>query len=183
MNASLSLSLPFLTSSHFSSASKGASGKQKARTLGNQIIRKGWLNVAMSLRSREYWFVLTSESLNWYRDADVSTPFMTSCDIMHPLGERTEIQPTSWRHETPWYRKWQIFHWKEICVCFILYHWKVMCITWPSRDHMCYRNVYKDQDQLQLVAQTEEEMDGWKASFLRAGVYPDKSKESNEPVR
>ena len=45
----------------------------------------------------------------------------------------------------------------------------------------CYRNVYKDQDQLQLIAQSEEEMDGWKASFLRAGVYPEKTA-SNEPV-
>lgn len=35
-----------------------------------------------------------------------------------------------------------------------------------------YRNVYKDKDQLELVAQNEEEVENWKASLLRAGVYP-----------
>ena len=57
------------------SAAKGAAGKKKAKTLGNQVIRKGWLSVAVSLlkgSSREYWFVLTSESLTFYRDSEVS---------------------------------------------------------------------------------------------------------------
>lgn len=61
-------------STYFYSAAKGASGRKKTRTLGNQVIRKGWLSVAVSLlkgSSREYWFVLTSESLTWYRDAEV----------------------------------------------------------------------------------------------------------------
>lgn len=34
------------------------------------------------------------------------------------------------------------------------------------------RNVYKDKDQLELVAQSEEDVENWKASLLRAGVYP-----------
>ncbi len=34
------------------------------------------------------------------------------------------------------------------------------------------RNVHKDKDQLELVAQTEEDVESWKASLLRAGVYP-----------
>ena len=41
--------------------------------------------------------------------------------------------------------------------------------------------MYKDQDQLQLIAQTEEEVESWKASFLRAGVYPEAEK-SSAPV-
>jgi len=36
------------------------------------------------------------------------------------------------------------------------------------------RNVYKDYKQLELSADSQEEMDNWKASFLRAGVYPEK---------
>uniref|UniRef100_A0A8C0FQ93 Dynamin-2 n=1 Tax=Bubo bubo TaxID=30461 RepID=A0A8C0FQ93_BUBBB len=35
------------------------------------------------------------------------------------------------------------------------------------------RNVYKDYRQLELACETQEEVDSWKASFLRAGVYPD----------
>lgn len=32
--------------------------------------------------------------------------------------------------------------------------------------------MYKDKDQLELQAQSEEDMEGWKAALLRAGVYP-----------
>ncbi|XP_033122065.1 dynamin-1-like isoform X2 [Anneissia japonica] len=35
------------------------------------------------------------------------------------------------------------------------------------------RNVYKDYKQLELSCETQEEVDSWKASFLRAGVYPE----------
>nr|DBA21366.1 TPA: hypothetical protein GDO54_018020 [Pyxicephalus adspersus] len=48
------------------------------------------------------------------------------------------------------------------------------------------RNVYKDYRQLELACETQEEVDSWKASFLRAGVYPeragdkDKASESEE---
>uniref|UniRef100_A0A8C2SGV7 dynamin GTPase n=1 Tax=Capra hircus TaxID=9925 RepID=A0A8C2SGV7_CAPHI len=35
------------------------------------------------------------------------------------------------------------------------------------------RNVYKDYRQLELACETQEEVDSWKASFLRAGVHPD----------
>ncbi|XP_049630193.1 dynamin-1 isoform X2 [Suncus etruscus] len=46
------------------------------------------------------------------------------------------------------------------------------------------RNVYKDYRQLELACETQEEVDSWKASFLRAGVYPervgDKEKASGE---
>ena len=36
------------------------------------------------------------------------------------------------------------------------------------------RNIYKDQKTLTMVptVQSQEEVDSWKASFLRAGVYP-----------
>ncbi|XP_075116699.1 dynamin-1 isoform X12 [Leptodactylus fuscus] len=44
------------------------------------------------------------------------------------------------------------------------------------------RNVYKDYRQLELACETQEEVDSWKASFLRAGVYPERvgSSESEE---
>ena len=44
-------------------------------------------------------------------------------------------------------------------------------------DIIFYRNVYKDYKQLELSAESQEDVDSWKASFLRAGVYPDRSQE------
>lgn len=41
-----------------------------------QVIRKGWLTInnisLMKGGSKEYWFVLTAESLSWYKDEEVS---------------------------------------------------------------------------------------------------------------
>ena len=44
------------------------------------------------------------------------------------------------------------------------------------------RNIYKDKQDLELIAQSEDEVDSWKASLLRAGVYPvqDKSERTEE---
>ncbi|KAI5642453.1 dynamin GTPase effector domain-containing protein [Phthorimaea operculella] len=41
------------------------------------------------------------------------------------------------------------------------------------------RNVYKDYKQLELSCETQDDVDSWKASFLRAGVYPEKTAESS----
>ncbi|VDO12430.1 unnamed protein product, partial [Brugia timori] len=38
------------------------------------------------------------------------------------------------------------------------------------------KNIYKDYKQLELSASNLDEVDAWKASFLRAGVYPEKEK-------
>ena len=35
-----------------------------------------------------------------------------------------------------------------------------------------HRNVHKDKQELELIAQSDEEIENWKASLLRAGVYP-----------
>uniref|UniRef100_A0A4W3GH36 dynamin GTPase n=1 Tax=Callorhinchus milii TaxID=7868 RepID=A0A4W3GH36_CALMI len=42
------------------------------------------------------------------------------------------------------------------------------------------RNVYKDYRQLELASETQEEVDSWKASFLRAGVYPERENGSGD---
>lgn len=41
------------------------------------------------------------------------------------------------------------------------------------------RNVYKDYKQLELSCENVDEVDSWKASFLRAGVYPEKENVSD----
>lgn len=40
--------------------------------------------------------------------------------------------------------------------------------------YLYLRNIYKDFKQLELSANNLDEVDAWKASFLRAGVYPEK---------
>merc|ERR1711963_379465 len=37
------------------------------------------------------------------------------------------------------------------------------------------RNVCKDWKALELSCESQDDVDSWKASFLRAGVYPEKS--------
>lgn len=53
-------------------AVQNGSTPQGRHRLGNQVIRKGWLSVHnesfMRSRSREYWFVLSTEHLSWFRD-------------------------------------------------------------------------------------------------------------------
>nr|XP_057906406.1 dynamin-3 isoform X4 [Doryrhamphus excisus] len=44
------------------------------------------------------------------------------------------------------------------------------------------RNVYKDLRQIELACDSQEDVDSWKASFLRAGVYPEKDQVENEEV-
>ena len=46
---------------------------------------------------------------------------------------------------------------------------------WIKWKCACFRNVYKDYRQLELASESQEEVDSWKASFLRAGVYPERS--------
>lgn len=50
------------------------SNKTGTRQLGNQVIRKGHMVIQnlgiMKGGSRPYWFVLTSESISWYKDED-----------------------------------------------------------------------------------------------------------------
>lgn len=47
-----------------------------------QVIRKGWLTInnigIMKGGSKEYWFVLTAESLSWYKDDEVRNEKMST---------------------------------------------------------------------------------------------------------
>ncbi|XP_063056418.1 dynamin-3-like [Engraulis encrasicolus] len=42
------------------------------------------------------------------------------------------------------------------------------------------RNVYKDWRHLELSCDTQEEVDSWKSSLLRAGVYPECNSNASE---
>lgn len=54
------------------------------RKVGNQVIRKGWMsihNAGVMKVSRDYWFVLTAETLSWFKDdEEKEKKYMLSLD-------------------------------------------------------------------------------------------------------
>jgi len=132
----------------FANAQTNTQNAEKTgRTLGNQVIRKGYMAIhnlgIMKGGSRDYWFVLSSESLSWFKDDEErEKKYMLPLDSL----KLRDIES-----------------------------------TFISRKHMFQiynhegRNVFKDFKTLDLSCESQDEMDSWKASFLRAGVYPEKS--------
>ncbi|XP_052221466.1 dynamin-1-like isoform X2 [Dreissena polymorpha] len=137
---------------HESQYAQQKSDNTSKRKIGNQVIRKGWLtlhNISfMKGGSKEFWFVLTAESLAWFKDEEEREK-----RFMLPLDGLLVSEPDN---SGLFSRKYafQLFN--------------------PTT-----RNVYKDYKQLELSAESQDEVDSWKASFLRAGVYPDRSQENN----
>ncbi|XP_042158265.1 dynamin-1-like isoform X5 [Oncorhynchus tshawytscha] len=123
---------------------------QKKQTGSKQdeimVIRKGWLTInnigIMKGGAKEYWFVLTAESLSWYKDdEEKEKKYMLQVDNLRLRDVEKSFMSS-----------------KQI---FALFNTE-------------QRNVYKDYRQLELACESQEEIDGWKASFLRAGVYPER---------
>ncbi|CAH0722362.1 unnamed protein product, partial [Brenthis ino] len=126
------------------------SAKTGHRALGNQVIRKGYMCIhnlgIMKGGSRDYWFVLTSESISWFKDEEErEKKYMLPLDGLKLRDLEQGFM--SRRH------------------MFALFN--------PEG-----RNVYKDYKQLELSCETQDDVDSWKASFLRAGVYPEKTSEA-----
>ena len=63
------------TNVYYSAQSTTQNSEKTGRKLGNQVIRKGYMSIhnlgIMKGGSRDYWFVLTSESLSWFKDEEV----------------------------------------------------------------------------------------------------------------
>uniref|UniRef100_A0A9J7ZDD8 dynamin GTPase n=1 Tax=Cyprinus carpio carpio TaxID=630221 RepID=A0A9J7ZDD8_CYPCA len=112
---------------------------------GKRVIRKGWLTLNISIMkggSKAYWFVLTAESLSWYKDEEEKEKkYMLPLDNLKLRDVEKGFMST-----------------KHIFAVF----------------NTEQRNVYKDLRQIELACDSQEDMDSWKASFLRAGVYPEK---------
>ncbi|XP_014616498.1 PREDICTED: dynamin isoform X2 [Polistes canadensis] len=138
-------------SSHNASAQQSSENAVKAgrHTLGNQVIRKGYMCIhnlgIMKGGSKDYWFVLTAESISWFKDEEErEKKYMLPLDGLKLRDLEQSFM--SRRH------------------LFALFN--------PEG-----RNVYKDSKQLELSCETQDDVDSWKASLLRAGVYPEKSTE------
>ncbi|XP_061184124.1 dynamin-1-like isoform X6 [Saccostrea echinata] len=135
----------------FANAHNKAENKERKK-VGNQVIRKGYLtlhNISfMKGGSKDFWFVLTAESISWFKDEEEKDKkFMLSLENLRVRDLEAGIL-----NKRP---------------SFALY----------SNEN---RNVYKDYKQLELSAENQEEVDSWKASLLRAGVYPDRSQNEDD---
>lgn len=111
-----------------------------------KVIRKGFLGVHSGVSimkgHRELWFVLTTESLSWYKDEEeADKKYMLNLDQLKVRDIDSGM-----------------FTRKHLFGLF-------------SSDG---RNIFKEHKMLELSCDSLEEMESWKASFLRAGVYPEK---------
>lgn len=148
------IQLAYMNTNHedfigFSNAQQSSSSDATSaqRKIGNQVIRKGYMCIhnlgIIRGGSKDYWFVLTAESLSWYKDQEEKDKkFMLPIDGLKIRDVEAGFMS---RRNT-----------------FSLFY----------ADN---KNIYKDFKNLELSCETQEEVDSWKASFLRAGVYLDKS--------
>ncbi|UYV62849.1 DNM2 [Cordylochernes scorpioides] len=171
-----------------------SSAKRKVKY---QVIRKGWMNIhnlgLMRGGSRDYWFVLTTENLSWYKDDEVRTPSLLLLLFLIPLlkdhlgdqrswcpGEREEVHDYFGRPKVEGCGQWVYLQEEHLCLV-----QSGPEVSHPSSQSvqavlMCgRRNVFKDYKQLELSCENQEEVDSWKASFLRAGVFPEKTQQSD----
>uniref|UniRef100_A0A8C6SQ46 Interferon-induced GTP-binding protein Mx n=1 Tax=Neogobius melanostomus TaxID=47308 RepID=A0A8C6SQ46_9GOBI len=115
------------------------------------VIRRGWLTINISIMkggSKDYWFVLTAESLSWYKDEEEKEKkYMLPLDNLKLRDVEKGFMSSK--------HGFGIFNTEQ-------------------------RNVYKDLRQIELACDTQDDVDSWKASFLRAGVYPEKDQPDNE---
>ncbi|XP_044030181.1 dynamin-1a isoform X6 [Siniperca chuatsi] len=161
----IDIELSYMNTNHedfigFANAQQRISQMNKKKAAGNQdeimpergvsdrfkVIRKGWLTInnigIMKGGAKEYWFVLTAESLSWYKDdEEKEKKYMLQVDNLKLRDVEKGFMSS-----------------KHI---FALFNTE-------------QRNVYKDYRQLELACESQEDIDAWKASFLRAGVYPER---------
>ncbi|KAG7269004.1 hypothetical protein CRUP_033496 [Coryphaenoides rupestris] len=73
----IDIELSYMNTNHedfigFANAQQKSSQLNKKKAAGNQVIRKGWLTInnigIMKGGAKDYWFVLTAETLSWYKD-------------------------------------------------------------------------------------------------------------------
>uniref|UniRef100_A0A673W839 dynamin GTPase n=1 Tax=Salmo trutta TaxID=8032 RepID=A0A673W839_SALTR len=151
----IDIELSYINTNHedfigFANAQQRNTHQNKKRAIPNQVIRKGWLTINISIMkggSKEYWFILTAESLSWYKDEEEKEKkYMLPLDNLKLRDVEKGFMSTK--------HVFGVFN------------------TESSR------NVYKDLRQIELACDTQEDVDSWKASFLRAGVYPEKDQDT-----
>uniref|UniRef100_A0A8U8C972 dynamin GTPase n=1 Tax=Geospiza parvula TaxID=87175 RepID=A0A8U8C972_GEOPR len=155
----IDIELSYINTNHedfigFANAQQRNTQINKKRAIPNQVIRRGWLTInnisIMKGGSKEYWFVLTAESLSWYKDEEEKEKkYMLPLDNLKIRDVEKGFMSTK--------HIFAIFNTEQ-------------------------RNVYKDLRQIELACDSQEDVDSWKASFLRAGVYPEKDQVGLSPA-
>ncbi|XP_039224626.1 dynamin-2 isoform X15 [Crotalus tigris] len=153
----IDIELSYINTNHedfigFANAQQRSTQANKKRAIPNQVIRRGWLTInnisIMKGGSKEYWFILTAESLSWYKDEEEKEKkYMLPLDNLKIRDVEKGFMSNK--------HVFAIFNTEQ-------------------------RNVYKDLRQIELACDSQEDVDSWKASFLRAGVYPEKDQVENE---
>uniref|UniRef100_A0AAX7T6T0 Interferon-induced GTP-binding protein Mx n=1 Tax=Astatotilapia calliptera TaxID=8154 RepID=A0AAX7T6T0_ASTCA len=115
--------------------------------LSVDVIRKGWLTInnisIMKGGAKEYWFVLTAESLSWFKDdEEKEKKYMLPLDNLKVRDVEKSFMSS--KH--------------------------IFCIFNTES-----RNVYKDNRTLELACDSQDDVDSWKSSLLRAGVESEKT--------
>merc|ERR1719237_499877 len=163
--------------------------EKTGRKLGNQVIRKGYMAIhnlgIMKGGSRDYWFVLSSENISWYKDEET---YENSLKRQSPaLPKRSQSEGRGKGNERSTFRLWKraASEAKEKDKKYMLaldgLKLRDLESGFMTRRHMFAiynpegRNVFKDFKTLDLSCESQDDVDSWKASFLRAGVYPEKS--------
>ncbi|XP_064649941.1 dynamin-1-like isoform X6 [Lineus longissimus] len=151
------IQLAYMNTNHedfigFANAQKQTEGNSAKKRLGNQVIRRGWLtnHNIGFMKAKDFWFVLTAENLSWYKEQEEKEQKYVL------LLDGMKIREVDGGFMSSKKRSFVIFNEDK------------------------HKNVYKDYKTLELSAETVEDVDSWKASFLRAGVYPEKSQEEQE---
>ncbi|XP_018589805.1 dynamin-3-like isoform X6 [Scleropages formosus] len=163
----IEVQLAYINTNHedfigFANAQQRSNQMSKKSSAGNQaaappppsqiVIRKGWLTInnisIMKGGAKEYWFVLTAESLSWFKDdEEKEKKYMLPLDNLKVRDVEKSFMSSK--------HIFAIFNTEQ-------------------------RNVYKDYRFLELACNTQDEVDSWKASLLRAGVYPEKASVDGE---
>ncbi|XP_062516080.1 dynamin-1-like isoform X2 [Corticium candelabrum] len=136
-------------------ANAQSKGQQRnKKNVGSQVIRKGWLTtttIGMLGRAKEYWFVLMADGLSWFKDEQ--------------------------EHDQKYLLKLDDIKLKEKVDSSLLSFGKKFGFALSNPNA---KFLFKDHKQLDLSCDTQEDCDGWKAAFLRAGVYPEKEEDEEE---
>ena len=147
----IDIELAYMNTNHedfigFTQAAKGVADVPQKQKLGNQVIRKGWLSVA---------------GMGGFMRGAKGYWFILTSENLSWYKDETES-------EKKFMLPLEGLKIRDTETGFLT---RKLAFALFSPDG---RNVFKDLKQLELSCETQDDVDNWKASFLRAGVYPEK---------
>ncbi|XP_048245946.1 dynamin-1-like isoform X2 [Haliotis rufescens] len=151
----IEIQLAYMNTNHedfigFANAQQKSESQVNKKRVGNQVIRKGWL---------------TLHNVSFMKGGSKDFWFVLSAENMSWYKDEEEREK---RYMLPL----DGLRLRDIEGGGFLSHKHMFALFNPET-----RNVYKDYKQLELSAENQEDIDSWKASFLRAGVYPERQSE------